>query len=106
MPGVLVIDDDRSVVHLIRTALRGLEVETFAEATAEEGLATLRRQKPDALLLDIMLPEVSGLDLFRQVREIDERVPVIFITAGGESESAIEAMSLGALDYLLKPLDV
>ena len=53
-----------------------------------------------------MLPGVSGLDLFERIRRIDERVPVIFITASGESDTAIEAMKLGALDFLLKPLDV
>jgi DNA-binding NtrC family response regulator len=106
MPGVLVIDDDRSVVHLIRTALRDLNVETLAAATADEGLAMLSEHLPDVLLLDIMLPEISGIELFQKIRSINERVPVIFITAGGESETAIEAMTLGALDYLLKPLDV
>jgi two-component system nitrogen regulation response regulator GlnG len=105
MPGVLVIDDDRSVVHLIRAACKQIDIEVLAAESAEEGLALLKK-KPDVLLLDIVLPETSGIELFEKIRKVDERVPVIFITAGGESDTAIEAMKLGALDYLLKPLDV
>jgi DNA-binding NtrC family response regulator len=106
MPGVLVIDDDRSVVHLIRAACKQIEIEVLAAESAEDGLALLKKSKPDVLLLDVMLPEMTGIELFHSIRDVDERVPVIFITAGGESDTAIEAMKLGALDFLLKPLDV
>jgi DNA-binding NtrC family response regulator len=106
MPGVLVIDDDRSVVHLIRAACKQIDIEVRSAETAEGGLALLKEIQPDVLLLDIVLPGTSGIELFDQIRKVDERVPVIFITAGGESDTAIEAMKLGALDFLLKPLDV
>ncbi|MEX2174331.1 MAG: sigma-54 dependent transcriptional regulator [Pirellulaceae bacterium] len=106
MPGVLVIDDDRSVVHLIRAAFKATETEVLAAESADEGIAMLKKHRPDVLLLDIVLPGISGLELFDRIRRFDERVPVIFITAGGESDTAIEAMKLGALDFLLKPLDV
>ena len=107
MPRVLVIDDDRSVVPLIRSACKHVgEIDVIAAETAEEGLKLLKAHPPDVVLLDVMLPGVSGLELFDRVRKIDERVPVIFITAGGRSDTAIEAMKLGAYDYLLKPLDV
>jgi DNA-binding NtrC family response regulator len=106
VPGILVIDDDRSVVPLVRAALRHLEKEVFAAACADEGLEMFVKNMPDVVLLDVMLPGESGLEAFERIRRTDERVPVIFITAGGESDTAIEAMKLGALDYLLKPLDV
>ena len=106
MPGLLVIDDDRSVVHLVRAALKTTDIEVQAAESAEEGLKVLQKFQPDLLLLDIVLPGISGIELFERIREIDARVPVIFITAGGESDTAIEAMKLGALDFLLKPLDV
>ncbi|HMC11276.1 MAG TPA: sigma 54-interacting transcriptional regulator, partial [Pirellulaceae bacterium] len=106
MPGLLVIDDDRSVVPLIRSACKHVEIEVMAAETAEEGLKLLKAHPPEVLLLDVMLPGISGLELFEKVRKIDERVPVIFMTASGESDTAIEAMKLGALDYLMKPLDV
>jgi DNA-binding NtrC family response regulator len=108
MPGVLVIDDDRSVVPLIRSASKQVaaDVQVIAAESAAEGLELLRKHKPDVLLLDVMLPGITGLELFDRVRKLDERLPVIFMTASGESDTAIEAMKLGALDYLMKPLDV
>jgi len=106
MPSLLVIDDDRSVIPLIRSACKHVKIDVVAAESAEEGLKLLKSKQPDVLLLDVMLPGTTGLELFEQVRKIDERVPVIFMTAGSESDTAIEAMKLGALDYLMKPLDV
>jgi DNA-binding NtrC family response regulator len=106
MPSLLVIDDDRAVVHFIKAAFKSADIEILAAATADEGLKLLRSGKPDAVLLDILLPQTTGLKLFETIREIDDNVPVIFITASGESDTAIEAMKLGAFDFLLKPLDV
>ena len=106
MSSVLVIDDDRTVLHLIRQALNGADVQVLAAGDAEEGLESVRQHRPDVVLLDVVLPAASGLDLFRQIHEVDPRLPVIFVTAGGSSDTAIEAMKLGAYDYLLKPLDL
>jgi len=66
----------------------------------------LQDEQPDVALLDIFLPEYNGLELFRQVRAIDNKLPVIFITGDTSSETAIEAMRAGAFDYLAKPLNV
>jgi DNA-binding NtrC family response regulator len=106
MPSVLVIDDDRSVVHFIKSVFKGADTDVLAAATAEEGLKLVETGKPDAVLLDILLPQTTGLKLFEEIRKIDDTVPVIFVTASGESDIAIEAMKLGAFDFLLKPLDV
>ena len=65
----------------------------------------MTQHHPDVVLLDIQLPDLSGLELFQKVRQVDATIPVIFITASGSSGTAIEAMKLGAFDYLLKPLD-
>ncbi|MGA2256681.1 MAG: sigma-54 dependent transcriptional regulator, partial [Thermoguttaceae bacterium] len=65
-----------------------------------------RRESPDAVILDVRLPDMPGLDAYRQIRQIDARLPVIIITAHGTTETAIEATKLGAFDYLLKPLDL
>src|SRR5207253_306657 len=106
MPTILIIDDDRSTLHLIRHAFRdsGLTVETAKNAT--EGLEIIARQHPDLVLLDVMLPDISGLEAIQNIKRIDPRLPVIFITAGGTSDTAIEAVKEGAYDYLLKPLDM
>src|SRR5262249_38949842 len=69
-------------------------------------LQALKAETPDVVLLDVMLPTTSGLEVFDQIRRHDPKLPVIFITASGDSETAIEAMKGGAYDYLYKPLDV
>ena len=106
MSRILVIDDDRSIRHLISKAFEGTDIEVLTAATAEEGLKTIFNGNPDVVLLDIMLPNASGLETFDQIKEADGKLPIIFITAMESSETAIKSMTLGAFDYLLKPLDV
>src|SRR5262249_14200377 len=65
----------------------------------------VRQRRPDAVLLDVRLTDMTGLEVFDRIREIDPRVPVILITACSTTETAIEAMKRGAFDYLLKPVD-
>src|SRR5687768_677253 len=106
MPSILVIDDDRSVRRQIESAFQDTDVSVECAATAAEGIEQLRANAPDAVLLDIMLPQQSGLEIFYEIHRIDSRLPVMFITATDSSDTAIEAMTLGAFDYLLKPLDL
>ncbi|HEY1603213.1 MAG TPA: sigma-54 dependent transcriptional regulator [Pirellulales bacterium] len=103
MSKLLVIDDDRTVLHMISQAFRDSPVTVLTAQTAEQGLALIA-ERPDVVLLDIVLREGSGLDLVHQIRQLDAKLPVIFITGRGSSDTAIEAMKLGAYDYLLKPL--
>ncbi|MFO0788251.1 MAG: sigma-54 dependent transcriptional regulator [Pirellulales bacterium] len=106
MSRILVIDDDRSVRHLIGKAFEESDVEVVPAATSDEGLQLLGSRQFDVVLLDILLPESSGLDVFERIRQIDPKLPVIFITSLSSSDTAIKAMTLGAFDYLLKPLDL
>jgi two-component system nitrogen regulation response regulator GlnG len=105
MPTLLVIDDDAAVLHVFRTLFRDTDVGVLTAAQGDEGLALTHRHAPDVVILDLILPDGSGLDVFRRIRAQDARIPVILITAGGTAETAIEAMKLGAFDYLIKPLD-
>jgi DNA-binding NtrC family response regulator len=106
VPTVLVVDDDRAVRHLVREALATADVTVIDAATVEDGLVLLREREPDTVLLDIMLPELSGLEAFHKFHALDPKVPVIFITAMNSSDAAIQAMTLGAYDFMLKPLAV
>ncbi|MEZ6044138.1 MAG: sigma-54 dependent transcriptional regulator [Planctomycetaceae bacterium] len=74
--------------------------------TAAEGEVLVAEEKPDVVVLDLRLPDKSGLDCFKSIREIDSRTPVIFITGHGTVETAIEATKAGAYDYLFKPLEL
>lgn len=106
MPTALVIDDDRTVREMVRRSLEKINVDVVSVGTAQEGLDAISTESPEVVLLDIMLPGVSGLDVFREIHNLDRRLPVVFITSSSESNVAIEAMQLGAFDYLAKPLDL
>lgn len=103
---VLVVDDDRSVRHMVSTSLAAINVRVETATSAEEGLALVAKEKPDVVLLDITLPGRSGLEILRDIQAIDRRLPVVFVTADSGSGTAIEAMQLGAYDYVSKPLDL
>jgi two-component system nitrogen regulation response regulator GlnG len=104
MDRLLVIDDDPLIQALVSRGLTGPGCAVRVASSAEEGLAGFRAERPDVVLLDVNLPDESGLDVFRQIRAIDGTVPVIFITASSASGQAIEAIKLGSYDYLVKPL--
>src|SRR5712692_6090209 len=106
MPTLLVIDDEESVRYSFRRVFESDAVQVRTAATAAEGLEQARRHAPDVVVLDLQLPDGSGLDVFRQIQAEDPRRPVIFITAHGTTEAAIEAMKGGAFDYLVKPVDL
>jgi two-component system nitrogen regulation response regulator GlnG len=106
MPILLVIDDEPSIQHAFRRAFRAPEVNLLTASTAREGLEEVARHRPDVVILDLNLPDLSGLETFRRLHQIDARIPVIFITGHGTTDTAIEAMKLGAFDYLLKPLEL
>ncbi len=103
---LLVVDDEPSVLQLFRSAFEKHGIEVLTADTARGGLKVASEQKPDVGIFDLMLPDWSGLDLLKEVQQVDSRLPVIFITAGGTSATAIDAMKLGAFDYLTKPLDI
>jgi len=106
MATILVIDDETSILHAFRRAFNDPDEVLLTASDATEGLEIVARDRPDVVVLDLNLPDMSGLDAFRQIRRIDARIPVIFITGHGTTETAIEAMKQGAFDYLLKPLEL
>ena len=106
MPILLLVDDEPSIQHAFRRAFSGQDVSIATAASAAEALVAIATRKPDAAVLDLNLPDMSGLEMFRRLQKIDARIPVMFITGHGTTDTAIEAMKLGALDYLIKPLEL
>ncbi len=106
MPRLLVIDDEPSILHAFRRAFDDPQLELLTAETATEGVAVTREDRPDVIVLDLNLPDMSGLECFELIKEIDRRIPVIFITGHGTVESAIEATKNGAFDYLFKPVEL
>lgn len=105
MPKILVVDDDRTIHLLAQKALSPIADITHAE-TADAALEMIRNTDYDVVLLDIVLPDRNGLAAYCEIRDVDRRLPVIFMTVEAASHTAIEAMQLGAFDYLAKPLSV
>jgi nitrogen regulation protein NR(I) len=103
---LLVIDDEAGVRFSLKRTLTSAEVEVETAETARLGLEVLKRKLPDVVLLDVRLPDMSGLDALSEIRKIDQRLPVVVITAHGTTDTAIEATKRGAFDYLLKPFDL
>ncbi|HND50765.1 MAG TPA: sigma-54 dependent transcriptional regulator [Pirellulaceae bacterium] len=110
MPTILVVDDEPSIRFSVEQVFEGLEFdgELYTVRTAYDAESALKEfveLAPDVVLLDVRLGGDDGLALFGRLRELDPKCLVVFITGHGTSETAIEAMKCGALDYILKPLD-
>src|SRR5262245_9072600 len=104
MTTLLVIDDDQAVLQVFQRLLG--ETATVVTATlGAEGVEQAAACDPDVVFLDVMLPDESGLEVFQQIHQRNPRIPILVISASADSDTAIEAMKLGAFDYLLKPLD-
>ncbi len=102
---VLVIDDEQLIRWSVKETLQSLGYEVAEAETATEGLATFRQLLPEVVFLDVRLPDGDGLSILRSLKEENEDSAVIVMTAFGEIRTAVEAMRLGAYDYLKKPFD-
>ncbi len=106
MSKLLLIDDEADVQYSFQRIFDSPEVELTAASSGEEGLRLIPKLKPDLVIMDVRMGGISGLETLRRIRQIDSRLLVILMTAYGTTQTAIEAMKLGAYDYLLKPFDV
>ncbi len=100
---VLIVDDEKNIRLTLSQALEALEVETDTATNGEEALAKLKEKGFGLILLDLKMPGMDGMEVLRRVREIRPDIRVIIITAYGTIESAVEAMKLGAVDFIQKP---
>jgi DNA-binding NtrC family response regulator len=100
---VLIVDDEKNIRLTLSQALEPLDLDIQTAVNGEEGLARLREQACDVLLLDLKMPGLDGMDVLRSVRETRPATRVVIITAHGTIESAVEAMKLGAVDFIQKP---
>src|SRR5204862_8005641 len=106
MDKLLLIDDEADVEYSFRRNFGPPEFEVSTATSGEEGLKLIPRVKPDLVIMDVRMGGINGLETLRRLRQTDARLPVIMMTAYGTSQTAIEAMKLGAYDYLLKPFEV
>jgi two-component system phosphate regulon response regulator OmpR len=101
---ILIIDDDQRLCAMLEQYLSQGGYDVVSRHTAADGLAEQRRTSPDAIILDLMLPDANGLDVCTRLRE-SSGVPIVMLTARGEATDRVVGLELGADDYLPKPFD-
>ncbi len=99
---ILVVDDEPQILRALSTNLRGAGYEVQQAATGGEALAMLSAHPPDAMVLDLILPDMSGIDVCRHVREHSD-MPIVVLSAVGEERTKVDALDAGADDYVTKP---
>jgi len=99
---ILLVDDDEKLRRLLKEYLEGYEFQVFTLADGEAVLNSIRKESPEIVILDIMLPKKDGLEVLKEIRAVS-RVPVIMLTAKGEEADRVVGLELGADDYLPKP---
>jgi two-component system, NtrC family, response regulator AtoC len=106
MERILIVDDDRSLCHFLAKALSQEGYQTISCPTGREALEMVREREVDLILLDNKLPDLNGIDILKEIKRDRPKVSVIIMTAFGTTGTAIEAMRLGAFDYVLKPFEL
>ncbi len=103
---ILIVDDNESVCYSFRRLLEGRRCDIVTAGSGAEGLLRVQEQRFDLIILDVRLPDMSGLQVLKEIKKIDPKAVVLVITAFGTTETAIEATKNGAYDYILKPFDI
>lgn len=106
MTRLLVVDDEPSIQHAFSRAFRDTDIQLEQAGSAAQAVQLMAQTLPDVVVLDVHLPDATGLETYQRLRQLDARVPVIMITGHGTTDLAIHAISDGAFEYLLKPLDL
>ena len=101
---MVVVDDDPQNLDVIRTALEGEPLEVFTTSDSREGLELIRAKHPNIVLLELVMPQLGGMEMLERIVEMDPGIDVILMTAHYTPESAVEAIKKGAYDYLTKPI--
>lgn len=104
MNKILLIDDDKALAPPLRSYFERFNLELISASRPSEGLQRLTEERPDLLILDVMLPEMDGFELCRQIRK-DSEIPILMLTARGEVTDRVVGLELGADDYLPKPFE-
>ena len=103
---ILIIEDEENIARVLQLELQFEGYEAEMAHTGTDGLLKYREQKWDLVLLDIMLPEMSGLDVLKRIRATESHTPVIMLTAKGDVEDKVKGLDLGANDYMTKPFEI
>ncbi|MBE0447417.1 MAG: response regulator transcription factor [Actinobacteria bacterium] len=106
MVQILVIEDDPLIRETLEYSLKGAGFNISTAENGAQGLAKLKEGSPDLILLDLLLPEMDGFEVCREIRKVDENLPIIMITALEDQRSKLKGFSVGADDYITKPFSI
>lgn len=106
MCNILVIDDNKSIVKLITAYLKQAGYETFYAYNGKQGLDILDHTPIDLLIVDVMMPEIDGYELTRDIRRVNKAMPILMVTAKERLDDKKEGFSAGVDDYMVKPIDL
>jgi len=102
---ILIIDDEKELVQSIMVRLKASGYDVITAADGKLGVDTVRAEKPDLVLLDVIMPNLDGIETLQQIKQISRETIVIMITAFGSMKTALECMQLGGYDYIAKPFE-
>ena len=107
-PTILVVDDQPINVQLLKRKLEREGIQVTAAYNGAEALQLVKKEKPDLILLDVMMPDMDGIEVCQRLQadEATRSIPMIFITARTSKEGKIEGLGVGAVDYITKPIDL
>jgi DNA-binding response OmpR family regulator len=103
---VLLIEDERLLARIVKESLEGRGFRITLAADGEEGLRLYRQQRPQVVVLDVMMPRLDGFSVARQIRQSDEETPILFLTARTQAADVVKGFELGGDDYLRKPFSM
>jgi two-component system, NtrC family, response regulator AtoC len=106
MSKIIIIDDDESTRETLSTYLTELNFETYSADCGKKGIDLVKKINPDLVISDVNMPDINGLEVLKQIKEFDDLIQVIIITAFDDMNTTIQAMQKGAYDYLEKPVDI
>ncbi len=104
-PIILVVDDEEAVLKLFQTILKNKEYTVLTANNGKKALELVQKKRPDLVILDLKMPNMSGIKTLRRINRLNKNTEVIIITGYGSMETARVAMKLGAYDYITKPFD-
>lgn len=103
MTSVLVVDDDQDLAEMLGIVLNGAGIEVDLVSRGDEVMDVFRNNPPDLVLLDVMLPGLDGIEVCRQIRAFSQKVPIVMLTAKGDTHDVVLGLEAGADDYMVKP---
>ena len=100
---ILISDDSKLLRKQLREGLEALDCEVIETENGKEAITESLSDRPDGVILDIVMPEINGIEVLRVIKELDDTIPVIMLSSAGTPEKLMETLKLGALDFIQKP---